>query len=59
IGGLFGQPQYGGQLGQVLGGLGSLLPFQAGPMLAQQWPYGGIVPPQLGSHLPFQPAPVG
>jgi hypothetical protein len=51
IGGLFGQPQLGWQPGQVQ-------PFQAAPMLAAQWPYSGIVPPQIAGHLPFQSAPL-
>jgi len=50
FGGLFGQPQIGSQLGQALGGLGHLLPFQAGLP-------SGIVSPYLGSPLPFQPVP--
>src|SRR5437016_12430722 len=33
FGGLFGQPQIGNQIGQTLGGLSHLLPFQAAPGL--------------------------
>src|SRR5438874_12406314 len=31
FGGLFGQPQFGGQIGQAIGSLSHLLPFQAVP----------------------------
>ena len=55
FGGLFGQPQIGTQLGQVLGGLGHLLPFQAVPIPMQVGLPGGIVPHYLSSPLPFQP----
>src|SRR5262249_15618480 len=54
IGGLFGQPQIGNQIGQTLGGLGHLLPFQAVPMPMQV----GLVPPYVGSPLPFQAVPL-
>jgi hypothetical protein len=57
LGGLFGQPQIGGQIGQALGGLGHLLPFQAVPMPMQMGLPGGIVLPYLGSPVPFQPVP--
>ena len=46
MGGLFGQPQIGGQLGQALGSLGHLLPFQAVP---PQVPWGGQ--PQFGGQF--------
>jgi len=55
FGGLFGQPQFGSQLGQVLGGLSHLLPFQTMPLPLQMGLQSGIVPPYVGSHLPFQP----
>jgi hypothetical protein len=51
LGGLFAQPQ----IGQAFGGLSHLLPFQAVPM--QMGLPGGIVPPYLGSPVPFQPVP--
>src|SRR5437016_3698298 len=57
LGGLFGQPQIGSQIGQVLGGLGHLLPFQAVPIPVPVGLPGGIVPPYLGSPLQFQPVP--
>jgi hypothetical protein len=57
LGGLFGQPQIGGQMGQALGGLGHLLPFQAMPIPMQIGYPAGIVPPYLGSPLPYQPVP--
>ncbi len=57
FGGLFGQPQIGSQIGQALGGLGHLLPFQAVPIPLQVGFPGGIVPPYLGSPLQFQPVP--
>jgi hypothetical protein len=57
LGGLFGQPQIGSQIGQTLGGLGHLLPFQAVPMPMQMGLSGGIVPPYLSNPLPFQPVP--
>ena len=57
FGGLFGQPQIGGQIGQALGGLGHLLPFQAVPVPVPVGLPGGIVPPYLGSPLQFQPVP--
>src|SRR5437016_13777099 len=49
FGGLFGQPQIGGQIGQAIGGLGHLLPFQAVPgMSPARWSsqpvYGGRRP---------------
>jgi hypothetical protein len=55
FGGLLGQPQIGSQIGQALGGLSHLLPFQTLPMPIQAGFQSGIVPPYLGSHLPFQP----
>ena len=55
FGGLFGQPQIGNQIGQTLGGLSHLLPFQAMPLPLQVGLQSGIVPPYVGSHLPFQP----
>src|SRR5262245_65260850 len=55
LGGLFGQPQIGGQIGQALGSLGHLLPFQAIPVPVGL--PGGLVPPYLGSPVPFQPVP--
>ena len=57
LGGLFGQPQIGSQIGQALGGLGHILPFQAMPIPMQTGLSGGFVPPYLGSPLPFQPIP--
>src|SRR6266702_4184154 len=57
LGGLFGQPQIGSQIGQALGGLGHLLPFQAVPIPVPVGLPGGIVPPYLGSPLQFQPVP--
>jgi hypothetical protein len=54
FGGLFGQPQIGSQLGQMLGGLGHLLPFQIMPLPIQAGLQSGMVPPYLGGHLPFQ-----
>ena len=56
IGGWFGQPQVGGQIGQALGSLGHLLPFQAVPMPIHQGLPG--VPPYLGSPLPYQGVPM-
>jgi len=55
LGGLFGQPQVGGQIGQALGGLAHILPFQAMPVPIGL--PGGIVPPYLGSYIPFQTVP--
>ena len=57
LGGFFGQPQIGSQIGQALGGLGHLLPFQAVPIPVPVGLPGGIVPPYLGSPLQFQPVP--
>ena len=57
LGGFFGQPQIGSQIGQAIGGLGHLLPFQAMPIPMQIGLPGGIVPPYLGSPLLFQPVP--
>ena len=55
FGGLFGQPQIGGQIGQALGGLSHLLPFQAVPIPVPVGLPGGVMPPYVGSPLPFQP----
>jgi hypothetical protein len=55
LGGLLGQPQISSQIGQALGGLGHLLPFQAMSMPMQMGFPGGIVPPYLASPVPFQP----
>jgi hypothetical protein len=57
FGGLFGQPQIGGQIGQALGGLGHLLPFQVVPIPVPVGLPGGVMPPYLGSPLPFQAVP--
>src|SRR5438105_3056143 len=55
FGGLFGQPPIGSQIGQVLGGLSHLLPFQTMPIPMQAGLPGGLVPPYVGSPLPYQP----
>jgi len=55
FGGLFGQPQIGSQIGQVLGGLSHLLPFQTMPIPMQAGLPGSFVPPYVGSPLPYQP----
>ena len=55
IGGMFGQPQLGGQIGQTAGGFAGLLPFQAGPGMAPGYG-GGQLAPQ-GSLSPFQTTP--
>jgi len=55
FGGLFGQPQIGSQIGQVLGGLSHLLPFQTMPIPMQAGLPGSFVPPYMGSPLPYQP----
>ena len=58
IGGLFGQPQGSGQIGQALGGLGHLLPFQTAPWPIQQQALpGSMVPPYPYSPLPYSPQP--
>ena len=51
FGGLFGQPQ----IGQALGGLSHLLPFQTMPIPMQAGLPGSFVPPYVGSPLPYQP----
>jgi hypothetical protein len=56
FGGLFGHPQIGSQIGQALGGLSHPLPFQAVPIPMQVGLPGGVIPPYLGSALPFQQA---
>ena len=45
----------GSQIGQVLGGLSHLLPFQTMPIPMQAGLPGGLVPPYVGSPLPYQP----
>ena len=50
LGTAFGQPQLGVILGNLAGQLGSLLPFAAGPQMAQQPPYN---PGPIGVGSPF------
>src|SRR5687767_9001484 len=44
IGGAFGQPQLGGQIGQAAGGFAGLLPFQAGPGMVPGYGGGQLAP---------------
>src|SRR2546426_12068274 len=57
FGGLFGQPQIGGQIGQAIGGLGHLLPFQAVPRTTPAPFAGHPVPPCLRPRLAGGPLP--
>src|SRR5207244_9881408 len=60
FGGLFGQPQIGSQIGQALGGLGHLLPFQAAPVISPAlWPGQPVYGDWQQAHATAQLAPQG